>query len=359
MSNITPQLKKLIEKPPTLTPDDMVAALDVMISKKASDVQVAAFLTGLKITGLDNQPEFIAAAAKRIFQESKKIDHTLLSSEGYVDIVGTGGDGHNTFNVSTSSAVIAAGMGIPICKHGGKAATSSSGAGDLLTSLGVNMSNVDHLSSPAILKRSSYCFLFAPVFHPIMANFAPLRKELGIPTIFNILGPLLNPAPLKSRIIGVYHERLGQVFAETVRMLNEAAGRPESTALIVCGAERLDEVSPEGETNVWLLKGGKIEHSIISPADFGVTPHKLDECKSGTPQENGALLRELLDNKLPENHPVLDYVLINAAALAVVDGKARDWKHGVELAKESITSGRAKEALDIFIKYTQTLPVDE
>lgn len=349
--SLTLYLKKLVLRPPTLEPADLVAVLDELLADRASDIQMAAFLSGLRITGLDQSPEFIAAAAKRLMNEAQKIDPVKVDPAGYIDIVGTGGDGQNTFNVSTTASIVAAGIGISVCKHGGKASTSASGAGDLLTSLGVNMANVTNLTAPEILKSSKYCFLFAPVFHPALAKIAVLRKELGIPSIFNILGPLLNPIPLKARIVGVYSEALGNVFAKAIKELNLSAGRPSSRALVVWGCEGLDEISPAGYSKVWELKpSGAIEEYTLHPSDFGLPTHELSTVKSGTPQENAKVVEALVNNELPENHPILDYVLINSAAVAYIDGIANDWKHGVQLARESIKSGRSKSALADFVK---------
>lgn len=355
MVNLTPYLKAMLNQPPTLTADDMVDALNFIIKGGASDIQIAAFLTALRITGIDHSADFIAAAAWRIFQESHKIDHRLIKSTGYIDVVGTGGDGKNTFNVSTTAAIVAAGMGMDICKHGGKASTSASGAGDLLPCLGVATTKVTHLTAPRLMEKSKFCFLFAPMFHPIMASLAPLRKTLGIPTIFNILGPLLNPAPLKSRIIGVYAENLGQVFAEAVLQMNTHNNRPDSTALVVWGTEGLDEISPAGMTKVWELRDGKITQYYLHPSDFGLPTHSLEDVASGTPQENAVMVNKLINNELPENHPILDYVVMNAAALAVISNEAENWKKGVELARQSITSGEAKAAFEAFAFATQEL----
>lgn len=344
-------------KPPTLTAEELVECLDLMIEGAIPDEQVAVFLTALRMTELDHSAEFIAAASQRVFQESKKIDTTKINSkEGYVDIVGTGGDGKNTFNVSTTAAMVAAGIGIDVCKHGGKASTSASGAGDLLASLGVVMSAVTNETTPEILEKSKFCFLFAPVFHPLMASLAPLRRKMGIPTIFNILGPLLNPVPLRARIVGVYSESLGQVFAEAIRLITQSSGIKGSRALVVWGEEGLDEISPAGRTKVWELKpDGDIVNFWISPADFGLPAHSLEHVASGTPLENAEVVKQLLSNKMKENDPILDYVLMNTAALAVIDGKAESWKDGVKLARDSIESGRAKTALQKFIDTTHSL----
>jgi anthranilate phosphoribosyltransferase len=223
----------------------------------------------------------------------------------------------------------------------------------MLGKLGINLFNVTNETAPSIMQQSKFCYLFAPVFHPMMRSLAPLRKELGIPTIFNILGPLLNPAPLRARIIGVYAQQLGLVFAKAVLQLNIMSNMPNSRALIVWGEEGLDEISPAGKTRVWELRNQQITEYTISSNDFGLPTHALKDVASGTPEENAQIVLKLVNNELPPNHPILDYVLLNTAALAVIDGVAKDWKHGVELARESIISGRAKQALETFVKLTQ------
>lgn len=363
MPNLNGYLKKLLTKPPTLSAEDLNEALSHMINGEICDVQISAFLTALRVTELDHSSSFVSAAAARIFEESHRMDYSSLNPDGYVDIVGTGGDGQNTFNVSTTAGIIAAGIpGVKVCKHGGKASTATSGAGDLLKSLGVDLFNVTHSNAPEILQKSQFTFLFAPVFHPMMASLAPLRREMGMPTIFNIMGPLLNPAPIKGRIIGVYDESLGQVFAEAVRDLNHCRLGPAGIgpravpALIVWGEEGLDEISPAGNTRVWHLHSDEtIEEYTLHPTeDFGLPTHELSEVKSGSPSENAEMVWKIVRNELPENHPVLDYVLLNTAALAYIDGTARDWKHGIELARESIRSGSAEESLKSFISVTNS-----
>jgi anthranilate phosphoribosyltransferase len=355
---LTPYLKKLVADPNSLTAVEVVEALDLMIDGHITDIQVSAFLSGLRITGMDHQSDFIAATATRIFQESLLIDKSKLDPKGYVDIVGTGGDGKNTFNVSTTAAIVAAGMGIKVCKHGGKASTSTSGAGDLLRSLGSYLERVTNETAPEILSRGNFTFLFAPVFHPMMASLAYLRKTLGIPTIYNIVGPLLNPVPLRARIIGVYAEKLGRVFAEAVVQMNAASGMKGARAMIVWGSEGLDEISPATVTKVWRVDGDHITEGQLVPEDFGLPRHPLEDVASGTPEENAKIVEQLLDGKLQEGHPILDYVLMNASALAVVEGTAKDWKHGVELARESIASGRARSALDVYTDATATVGRD-
>lgn len=352
---LTPYLKKLVADPNSLTAAEVVEALDLMIDGHITDIQTSAFLSGLRITGMDHQSDFIAATATRIFKESLLIDRSQLDPAGYVDIVGTGGDGKNTFNVSTTAAIVTAGMGIKVCKHGGKASTSASGAGDLLRSLGSYLERVDNKTAPEVLRAGNFTFLFAPVFHPMMASLAYLRKTLGIPTIYNIVGPLINPVPLRARIIGVYSEKLGRVFAEAVVQMNADAGLKDARAMIVWGTEGLDEISPAGPTKTWTVRGSDITEGELVPEDFGLARHPLEDVASGTPEDNARVVERLLAGELPAGDPILDYVLMNAAALATVEGTARDWKHGVELARESIASGRAREALDAYTEASATV----
>jgi anthranilate phosphoribosyltransferase len=200
-----------------------------------------------------------------------------------------------------------------------------------------------YLSS--VYSQTKFVFLLAPTYHPGMAHVAPVRKELGIRTIFNILGPLCNPADINARIIGVSSYELGAVFAETLRLMGV------TRAMVVCGFEGLDEISPEGKTHVWRLdERSQLEYFTVEPADFGLSSHPIGDVKSGIPSENAALLLRLLDGELQEGDPILDFVLLNAAALLVCTEKARDWKDGVRLARESIMSGSARRELDGFVK---------
>ena len=178
-----------------------------------------------------------------------------------------------------------------------------------------------------------------------MAHVAPVRKEIGIRTIFNTLGPLCNPAEIDARVIGVSSRPLGEVFAETLHLMGV------KRAMVVCGFEGLDEVSPEGKTHVWRLdKDSNLEYFSVRPADFGLSPHPIGEVKSGVPAENAEFLLKLLDGKVSEGNAVLDFVLLNAALLLVCAEKAKDWKDGVQIARESISSGNARKALDGFVR---------
>lgn len=354
---LTPYIKSLFLEHPNLTPNDLANCLRFIFKGLVNDTQIAAFLTALRMTGLDHKPEYIAAAVSTILEFSNVISPDLVAPEGYIDIVGTGGDGQNTFNVSTSAAIVAAGIGLPVCKHGGKASTSTSGSGDLLKCLGIDLMHVTAETVPEIVKSSNFCFLFAPAFHPGMGKVAAIRGQLGIPTIFNILGPLINPIPLKAKVLGVYSEALGEAYAEATAKL-EAERKIHQKSIVVFGEIGLDEVSPIGFTKIWIVdEDAKITKSRISPLDFGLPEHELSLVKSGTPEENAEILLHILHQDKPEyrikkeganNHPLVDYILMNTAILAFASGKASNWKEGVELARVSIVSGSALKALDGF-----------
>ncbi|WPK24783.1 hypothetical protein PUMCH_002074 [Australozyma saopauloensis] len=352
---LTPYIKSLFLQRPNLTPNDLSLVLRAIFRDIPLDVQTAAFLTALRLRGLDHQPEFIAAAAQTILEFSDIIPPALVDPKGYIDIVGTGGDGQDTFNVSTTAAIVAAGMGLKVCKHGGKASTSKSGSGDLLKCLGLDLSVVNKTTTPEIVASSPFCFLFAPAFHPGMAKVAAIRAQLGVPTIFNILGPLLNPIPIRARILGVYSEELGESYAKASAELAKTSPVPVRT-MVVFGEVGLDEISPIGSTKCWNISPeGEITKFTISPSDFKLGQHSLDAVRSGTPQENAEVLLHILHQDLPlyevkkkDLHPLIDYILMNSAAVAVVAGLCETWEEGVELARESIVSGNAALALETF-----------
>lgn len=360
---LTPYIKALLSNPPQLSLEDFVAALDRIFTGDANDVEISSFLTALRIHKLDFDAGYIATAVETILKYSERIDDELVDSEGFVDIVGTGGDSQNTFNVSTSAAIVAAGMGINVCKHGGKASTSASGSGDLMNKLGVELMKVNSKTAPLIVRDSKLCFLFAPAFHHGMAKVVSVRKQLGIPTIFNILGPLLNPINIKARILGVYTEELGRTYCEAAIKIDRARGKRANT-LVVWGEVGLDEISPIGKSKIWYhdrdASSDDIQEFEVSPADFGLPEHSLDLVRSGTPAENADVLKNILSKKDPADvapgaSALIDYIVMNAGALAVVSGLTKDWKEGAQLARESILSGGAQVALKAFIAAIDTV----
>ncbi len=284
------------------------------------------------------------------------------------DIVGTGGDSHHTFNISTTSSILASSL-LLLSKHGNRASTSKSGSADLLNATLPTAPNLMAITPDTITKvyeKTNYAFLFAPVFHPGMKYVAPIRKELGWRTIFNLLGPLANPAEgvIEARLLGVARRDLGPVFAEALRMSGA------KKAMIVCGEEDLDEISCAGRTFCWSLKeqdhgNVEVEHFTLSAADFGLPAHALEDVSPGKePHENAVILTNLLENKLPKDDPILEFVLMNTAALFVVSGiceadssnmgRGDDgnvitergpgggrWKEGVRRARWAIESGES------------------
>ncbi|KZT22834.1 anthranilate phosphoribosyltransferase [Neolentinus lepideus HHB14362 ss-1] len=336
-----PLLKRLVETPDLFTADDLKLALDHIFTADAVlPAQTGAFLCALHVHHVELNPASLAAAADVLRQRALKADIADADKDFIVDIVGTGGDGHNTFNVSTTAAIVAAGAGARVVKHGSRASTSSSGSADLLHSLGCPFP-----APPTRLPAIPFAFLLAPAYHPALALLAPARRALPFRTLFNVLGPLISPARPRGIVLGVANRALGRPVAEGLR----AAG--VERAMVVCGVEGLDEVSCAGETDVWELRRGAIEERRISPASFGLPAHPLAQVAGGTPQENAETFRVLLTSgeDIPEEvRPVLDFVLMNAAALLVVAGIAGDLREGVGLARESVVSGRAWQALQTF-----------
>ncbi|ORE22637.1 anthranilate phosphoribosyltransferase [Rhizopus microsporus] len=316
----------------------------------ATPSQISAFLVSLKLQHKDKDPRIVAACANAMRSHARVVPY-----DGYedlagnvVDIVGTGGDGHNTYNVSTTASIVAAGAGAKVAKHGNRAASSKSGSADLMEALDCQIAHVQPDQVAGIIDRTNFCFLFSQTYHPAMKHVATLRKEIAVPTVFNMLGPMSNPAKPARVVVGVHSPEIGELMANALKL----TGVKE--ALVVCGAERLDEISTEGETNYWRIhEGGEIITGTLHPTrDFGLKTHPLSEVKGGDCYENAEILKDLLDGKLQENHPILDFVLLNAAALLVVSGISSDFKDGVQKARASIQNGQAKQVLEIFREET-------
>lgn len=315
------------------------------------------------------------------FEKEKNYVLTIFKTQ--CDIVGTGGDSHDTFNVSTTSSILASSL-LLVSKHGNKASTSKSGSADMVNCMKPRPPIISAVKPDTLVKvysNTNYSFLFAPVFHTGMRYVAPIRKQLPWRTIFNNLGPLANPVEdvLEARVIGVGRRDLGPAFAEALRV----AGCKK--ALIVCGEEELDEISCAGNSLCWMLKekspGGEseVEHFKVHPNDFGITPHALKDVSSGKePEENAEILARILQNQLPLDDPVVEFVLINTAALLVASGiceadtsdmghgddgnviKERGpggqrWKEGVRRAKWAITSGEAWRQWQAFVEVTNEI----
>jgi anthranilate phosphoribosyltransferase len=330
------RLLQKVAKGSSLDEAEMATALETMSSGVASPVQMAAFLMALRVRG-----ETVA----EITGACRLMRSRMLSVEAppdAVDIVGTGGDGHGTYNVSTCAAIVAAGAGVPIAKHGNRSVSSLSGASDVLTALGVKL-DVPPVVISRALAGAGVGFMWAPMHHPAMKHWAPVRAELGIRTIFNLLGPLSNPAGVKRQVAGVFDERWVEPLAEVLRNLGS------THAWVVHGSDGLDELTTTGPTRVAELKAGAISVFEVKPEDAGLPRLTLAQLKGGDAHTNAAAIREVLGG---EPGAFRDIVLLNAAAALIVGGKAASLTEGVERAGRSIDTGAAAQALDKLVAIT-------
>lgn len=319
-----------------LSYEEAKAVMNEIMSGEASDVQKSAYLTALTMKG-ETIDEITGSA------EEMRNHAVQLSHEGDVlEIVGTGGDKSDSFNISTTSSLVIASAGVPVAKHGNRAASSKSGAADVLESLGVNIT-ISPQKSAELLQNIGICFLFAQSYHTAMKYVGPIRKELGIRTIFNILGPLANPASANLQVMGVYDESLVEPLAKVLSNLGV------KRALVVYGQDRLDEISASAETSVCEVKDGTFKSYTISPEQFGLTRCKKEELTGGTPDENAAITKAVLAGEQGARRTA---VVLNAGAGLYVAGKADSIEAGVRFAEELIDSGKAEKKLEEFVKYS-------
>lgn len=309
------------------------AVMNEIMSGEASDVQKSAYLTALSMKG--ETIEEITGSAEEMRSHSLKLGSGLEALE----IVGTGGDGSNTFNISTTAALIISAAGVPVAKHGNRAASSKSGAADCLEALGVNIS-IEPEKSRKILEEIGICFLFAQKYHTAMKYVGPIRKELGIRTVFNILGPLANPAGPVYQVMGVYDESMLEPMAKVLSCLGIKRG------MVVYGQDRMDELTVSAPTSVCEINNGKLTVYTITPEQFGFTRCAKEELLGGTPEENAEITRAILKG---EKGPKRDVTVLNAGAALYIAGKAAGIAEGVKLAEEIVDSGRALEQLEKFI----------
>jgi anthranilate phosphoribosyltransferase len=317
-----------------LTEVEAATVMEEIMSGEATPAQLAAFLTALRLKG--ETVDEIAGMARVMRAKASHVscDGALL------DTCGTGGDASGTFNVSTAAAFVAAAAGARVAKHGNRAMSSRCGSADVLEALGAKI-ELSPEGAASCLEETGFCFMFAPAFHPAMRFAAGPRREIGIRTVFNILGPLCNPAGACRQVLGVADPSLGEKMAQVLARLGC------ERALIVHGEEGLDEVSPAGPSRVWEVKGGTVERYSVSPADAGLTPHPLSEVGGGTPEENARMLRSTLGG---ERGPVRDFTLLNTAAGLLAFDLAGDFAEGVATAAGAIDSGGALEKLDRFVE---------
>lgn len=325
----------------TLSEAGAEAAFDIIMSGNATPSQIGAFLMALRVRG--ESVDEITGAARTMRAKALMID----APPGTIDTVGTGGDGAGTFNISTASGLVVAGCGVPVAKHGNQAFSSKSGAADVLSALGVNIE-----ADMAIVRRClweiGFCFLMAPRHHSAMRHVGPTRVELGTRTIFNLLGPMSNPAGTRRQLVGVF-------APEWVVPMAEVLGRLGAERAWVVHGSGIDEMTTAGVTTVAEFNEGKVTSFEVTPEEVGLPRVTLDDLKGGEPAHNAALMGDLLGGA---PGPLRDIVLLNSAASLIVAGRAADLRAGIAMAAQAINSGAARDVLDRLVAMT-TSPTNE
>ena len=320
--------------------EEMVEIFGEIMDGNASDVQKSAFLVALRMKGETADEITGAAMAMRARVTPLEVDRETL-----VDTCGTGGDGRGTFNISTLAAIVAAAAGASVAKHGNRAVSSSCGSADVLTALGVHI-DLDAARMSKVLRRIGISFLFAPKLHPAMGAVVGVRRELGVRTIFNLLGPLTNPAFAKRQVLGVYADPLVDVVARVLLALGA------EHALVVHSRDGLDEISVSAPTRVCEVRGGEIREYEITPEDLGLERHPLQALAGGDANENARIARSILDGETGARR---DVVAANAGAALYVAGAAPTLLEGVETARQAIASGAARAKLEELVAATKEL----
>ncbi len=338
MSEAAGDFRALLAKLATgqrLTEDEAAMAFDRMMSGDATPAQMGGFLMALRVRG--ETVEEITGAARTMRAKAAHIE----APPGAIDTVGTGGDGAGTFNISTAAALVVAGCGVPVAKHGNRAFSSKSGAADILAALGVNIDAEPDVVSRA-MKEAGIGFLMAPRYHSAMRHVGPTRVELGTRTIFNLLGPLSNPAGAKRQLVGVF-------APNWVKPVAEVLGKLGSERAWVVHGDGLDELTTTGTSLVAELKDGKVSTFEVTPEDAGLPRATLDEIKGADPASNAQRMTLLLDGR---RGPLRDIVLLNSAAALIVAGRAHDLRQGVDQAAGSIDEGKARRVLQQLVAIT-------
>ena len=319
-----------------LTEEEAKRGMEILLSGEATQAQIGSFLTALRMKGetLEELVGFASVLRDKAETISPKVDN-------YVDLVGTGGDCTYTFNISTTSAFAVAAAGLPVAKHGNRSISSKSGAGDVLEELGVNI-----MAEPATVERcvneAGIGFMFAQLFNKSMKYVGQARKEMGVRTVFNILGPLANPSRAKNMVVGVYSPMLTEVVAKAMARLGV------ERAFVVSGADNMDEITLTGTTTISEIKDGEVKTFQLTPEEVGLKTCSLEELRGGDGKENAKITKAILSGE--EKGPKRDIVLLNAGATLYVGGIAKDIKEGIELAAEVIDSGKAKAVLDKLVE---------
>jgi anthranilate phosphoribosyltransferase len=332
-------IQKIVDRK-NLAREEAFDAMEIIMKGEATPAQIAAFLVGLRMKG--ETPREIAGCAESMRKNALPVD--LGSHLDAVDLVGTGGDGKHTFNISTVASLVVAGAGAPVAKHGNRSVSSKCGSADVLIELGVNL-NLDHKQLARCLQKTGTAFLFAPMLHPAMKHAIGPRREIGVRSVFNILGPISNPAGVTRQLIGVYDKSLLRLLAEVLQQLDS------EHVLVVHSADGLDEISLAGETYVAELQEGRIKEYQISPKSFGLKPSDAS-ITGGDAKENAKIAVGILQGK---SGPARDIVLANAAAGIYVAGRTEDLREGAALAANSIDSGAAMAKLKALREFTKNV----
>ena len=339
---IAEAIKKVVGKG-DLTYDEAYEVMNEIMSGKTTATQNAAYLAALSTKSARAETiDEIFGSAQAMREHALKIDTDKIDGE-VLEIVGTGGDHAGSINISTTAAFIISAAGIKVAKHGNRAASSKSGAADCLEALGVNI-NLEPEKCVELLNEIGICFFFAQKYHASMKYVGAIRRELGIRTVFNILGPLTNPARPQLMILGVYDEYLLDPLAKVLNSLGVRRG------LIVYGQDKLDEISISAPTSICEIHEGSYRRYVIEPEDFGLTRATKADIVGGTPEYNAQITREILRG---EKSPKADIVLLNAAAAIYIGEKAKNFSEGLEIAREMISSGKATQKLEDFIKFSK------
>ncbi|OGP50760.1 MAG: anthranilate phosphoribosyltransferase [Deltaproteobacteria bacterium RBG_13_43_22] len=337
-----------------LSQAEMEAVMNEIMSGEATPAQIGAFITALRMKG--ETIDEIVGAARVMREKATRInvidtalsldrDEINIDAETILDTCGTGGDGTNTFNVSTATALVAAGGGIKVAKHGNRAVSSQCGSADVLENLGVKL-DIGPLDVERCIREIGIGFLFAPLFHGAMKYAAGPRKEIGLRTLFNILGPLTNPAGATAQVLGVYSPDLTEKMARVLGKLGS------KEAFVVCGEGTFDEISICSPTRIAHLKDGDVQSYQITPEEYGFQRATVDSIKGGDAPENARIIRNILDGQKGAKK---DMVLFNAAAAFVAAGLDHDLKDGIQRAREVIDSGQAKHKLAQLIEFTNSI----
>lgn len=324
-----------------LSIDESLAAMTEIMEGNATDAQIASFITALRMKG--ETVEEITGCTIAMRKRAMKIK---TGNDMVIDTCGTGGDAKNTFNISTAAAFVVAGAGLKVAKHGNRAFTSQCGSADVLIRLGINI-EADVKTVEKCITLANIGFLFAPLLHQAMKYAIGPRREIGIRTIFNIIGPLANPAWATHRVLGVYSEHMTLIMAEALKMLGD------NHAFVVHGLDGLDEITTTTKTKVCELVGNSIKSYYLNPEDYGIRKSTLSDLTVHTAEESAAAIREILEGV---HSPKRDVVLLNAAAAIIAGGLASDFAGGIEIASQSIDTGNAKDALRKLKEISWQLP---